>query len=158
MSSIAKTSTDRIEKRVVLRAPRARVWRAITEPEQMGKWFRVAFETPFVEGQPARGRILYPGYEHHTLEMQIEKIEPEHYFAFRWHPHAIDPKVAYAQEPTTLVEFRLDETSEGTVLTIVESGFDRIPLARRAEAFRSNDAGWTEQVRNIEQYVSQSQS
>jgi uncharacterized protein YndB with AHSA1/START domain len=156
MSSIAKSSTDRIEKRVVLRAPRTRVWNAISEPEHFGKWFRVAWETtPFVEGQPARGRLLYPGYEDHILDIQIEKIEPERYFAFRWHPHAVDPNKEYGHEPTTLVEFRLEETEGGTVtvLTIVESGFDRIPLSRRAEAFRANEGGWAEQIQNIERYV-----
>jgi uncharacterized protein YndB with AHSA1/START domain len=83
----------------------------------------------------------------------IERIEPERYFSYRWHPYAADPNVDYSKEPTTLVEFRLDEVAEGTALTIVESGFDRIPLSRRAEAFRMNEAGWASQVRNIERYV-----
>src|ERR1700730_8428704 len=132
---------DRIEKRIVLRAPCSRVWRAITNAEEFGAWFRVKLEGRFVEGATIRGKITHPGYEHLTMEVQVERIEPERYFAYRWHPYAIDPTVDYSLEPTTLVEFRLDEADGGTVLTIVESGFDRIPLARRAEAFRMNEQG-----------------
>jgi uncharacterized protein YndB with AHSA1/START domain len=149
------TVTDRIEKTVHLRAPRSRVWRAISDARQFGSWFRVDLEGDFKAGATIRGRILEPGYEHLTMEMLIERIEPEHLFAYRWHPYAVDPKVDYSQEPTTLVEFTLQEQGDETVLTIVESGFDRIPLARRAEAFRMNEGGWTEQARRIERYVSQ---
>jgi len=144
---------DRIEKRAVLRATRARVWRALTDAGEFGKWFGVSLEGPFTEGATVRGRITHPGYEHLTMEVVVERMEPERYFSFRWHPGAIDPKIDYSQEPKTLVEFRLEESAEGTILTIVESGFDRIPLARRAEAFRLNDGGWTEQLRNIERHV-----
>lgn len=146
--------TDRIEKRVVLRAPRGRVWRAITDAGEFGTWFGVKLEGPFTEGANVRGRITYPGYEHLTMDVFVERIDPERYFAYRWHPAAVDPKADYSQEPTTLVEFHLEEADQATVLTIVESGFDRIPLARRAEAFRMNEGGWTEQVRNIERHVS----
>lgn len=149
------TTTDRIEKRVVLRAKRSRVWRALTDTTEFGQWFGVVLEQPFTEGATVRGKITHAGYEHLTMEMFVERIDPETYFSYRWHPHAVDPKIDYAQEPTTLVEFRLDESGEGTVLTIVESGFDRIPLARRAEAFRMNEGGWTEQARSIERHVSQ---
>jgi uncharacterized protein YndB with AHSA1/START domain len=145
---------DRIEKRIVLRAPRSRVWRAITNAEEFGTWFRVKLEGRFVEGATIRGKITYPGYEHLIMEMQVERIEPEQYFAYRWHPYAVDPTVDYSPEPMTLVEFRLDETKDGTLLTIVESGFEQIPAARRAEAFRMNDGGWAEQTRNIEKHVS----
>jgi len=146
--------TDRIEKRVVLRAPRARVWRALTDAAEFGTWFGARMDTPFAEGQTARGHITHPGYEHLTMEFLVERIDPERYFALRWHPYAVDPAIDYSQEPTTLVEFRLDEVDDGTALTIVESGFDRIPLARRAEAFRMNEGGWTQQARNIERHVS----
>lgn len=149
------TSTDRIEKTLTLRAPRSRVWRAITNAEEFGAWFRVKLEGSFTSGATVRGTITHPGYEHLTMEMRIERIEAERYFAYRWHPYAVDPGVDYSPEPTTLVEFRLDEANGGTVLTIVESGFDRIPLARRAEAFRMNDGGWTEQIANIGRHVSQ---
>ena len=147
--------TDRIEKTITLRAPRARVWRALTSAEEFGAWFGVAIEGAFAEGVTARGRITHPGYDHLTMEVLVERIQPEEYFAFRWHPYAVDPKVDYSAEPTTLVEFRLDEVEAGTRLTVVESGFDRIPLARRAEAFRMNDGGWQAQVANIERHVSQ---
>jgi uncharacterized protein YndB with AHSA1/START domain len=149
------TVTDRIEKRVLLRAPRSRVWRALADADEFGAWFGVKLEAPFTEGATVRGQITYPGYERLTMEVAVERIEPERYLAYRWHPYAVDPGADYSHEPMTLVEFRLDETGEGTVLTIVESGFDRIPLARRAEAFRMNENGWTEQTRNIERHVSQ---
>jgi uncharacterized protein YndB with AHSA1/START domain len=147
-------NTDRIEKKVILSAPRSRVWRAITNAEEFGAWFRVKLEGAFVEGATIRGKVTHPGYEHLTMEVQVERIEPERYFAYRWHPYAIDPTVDYSPEPMTLVEFRLDDADGGTLLTIVESGFDRVPLARRAEAFRTNEQGWTEQTRNIDRHVS----
>ncbi len=146
--------TDRIEKKVLLRAPRSRVWRAIADAEEFGAWFRVKLEGPFVPGATVRGRVTYPGYQHVTMEVAVERIEPERYLAYRWHPNAIDPGADYSSEPTTLVEFRLEEVEGGTLLTISESGFDRIPPSRRAEAFRANDQGWTEQARNVERHVS----
>ncbi len=129
------SDTNRIEKRIILRAPRSRVWRAITAAEEFGKWFGVKLDGGFVEGAPIRGKITHPGYEHLTMELQVERIEPERYFAYRWHPYAIDPTVDYSSEPMTLVEFQLDEADGGTLLTIIESGFDQVPLARRTEAF-----------------------
>ncbi len=144
---------DRIEKHIVLRAPRARVWRALTDGAEFGAWFGVKLDGPFVEGQAVRGRITSAGYEHISMEMQIVKLEPERYFAYRWHPYAVDPKADYSKETPTLVEFRLDETAGGTKLSVVESGFDKVPLARRAEAFRMNDAGWAAQMLNIERHV-----
>jgi uncharacterized protein YndB with AHSA1/START domain len=148
--------TDRIEKRVILRAPRARVWRAIAVAEEFGAWFGVKLEGPFAEGRTVRGAITYPGYEHLTLEMTVERIAPERYFAYRWHPYAVDAAVDYSSEPSTLVEFHLEEVKDGTALRIVESGFDRIPAGRRAEAFRMNDRGWAEQAKSVERYVSTS--
>ena len=147
------TSTDRIEKKVVLRAPIERVWRAISDSKQFGEWFRVKLSEPFVAGKKVKGKITIPNYEHIQFEMEVERIEPQHYFSYRWHPYAIDPKMDYSKEPTTLVEFQLQETKEGTVLTIVESGFARIPASRRAEAFRSNENGWTGQAKQIAAYV-----
>jgi len=147
------TNTDRIEKKIVLRAPRARVWRAITDSREFGTWFRAVLDGPFVAGERVTGRITYPGYEHLTMELLVEKVEPERLFSFRWHPNAVEPGTDYAKEPTTLVEFRLEEVTEGTQLTIVESGFDALPAERRAEAYRGNDEGWTEQVRNIAAHV-----
>ena len=148
------SSTDRIEKKVELRAPRTRVWRAIASAEEFGAWLRVKLDGPFVEGSTTRGRVTYPGHEHLTFEVRVERIEPEKYFAYRWHPAAIDPAVDYTSEPTTLVEFFLEDAGGGTKLTIVESGFDSIPAGRRDEAFRLNNAGWDEQVENIERHVS----
>ena len=146
-------STDRIEKKIVLHAPRSRVWRAIADAKEFGSWFGVVLESPFAAGARVRGKITEPGYEHVVMEITIERIEPERLFSYRWHPYAIEPGVDYSSEPTTLVEFRLEEVPGGTALTITESGFDQIPAARRMEAFRMNDQGWTEQVKRIERYV-----
>lgn len=146
-------STDRIEKTVVLRAPRSRVWRAIANADEFGSWFGVKLEGGFAPGARVTGRITIPGYEHVMMDVTVERVEPERLFSYRWHPYAIAPGVDYSGEPTTLVEFRLEEVTEGTRLTVTESGFDRIPAARRAEAFRMNDQGWTGQLKNIERYV-----
>jgi uncharacterized protein YndB with AHSA1/START domain len=146
--------SDRIQKKVVLSAAPARVWRALSESAEFGEWFRIKLEGPFQEGSTIRGKLTHPGYEHVTVEMQVEKLEAERYFAYRWHPYAIDSKVDYSNEPTTLVEFQLEPAKGGTLLTITESGFDRIPAGRRAEAFRMNDGGWTAQAENIEKHVS----
>ena len=149
-----KQSTNRIEKRIELNAPVERVWRALTDYREFGQWFGVKLEGPFAEGATVRGKITHPGYEHLTMELLVERIEPERYFSYRWHPYAIVPGADYSAEPTTLVEFILEETEGGTAVTIVESGFDRIPLARRAEAFRMNDQGWAGQIKNLARYVS----
>jgi uncharacterized protein YndB with AHSA1/START domain len=151
---IEKTSMDRIEKKIILRAPRSRVWRAITEAEEFGAWFGVKLDGSFAPGARVRGRITTPGYEHVIMDITIERIEPERLFSYRWHPYAVDPGVVYSGEATTLVEFRLEEVAGGTELTVSESGFDRILAARRAEAFRMNDQGWAEQLKRIERYVS----
>jgi uncharacterized protein YndB with AHSA1/START domain len=143
-------STDRIEKRVVLRAPRSRVWRAISDAKEFGTWFRLTLDGPFVAGNTVRGR-----HDNFKVEMRIERIEPERYFSYRWHPYPKDPAKDYAEESMTLVEFTLEDAEGGgTALTIVESGFDRIPLARRAEAFRMNTKGWDGQAKNLAAYVS----
>jgi uncharacterized protein YndB with AHSA1/START domain len=147
------SSTDRIEKKVHLKAPRARVWKALTDAEEFGRWFGVKLEGPFVPGERARGRITHPGYEHVTMEIVVDRMEPEHTFAWRWHPAAIEPDVDYASEPMTVVAFTLEEQDGGTLLTVVESGFDGVPLTRRQTALRMNTEGWEGQMRNIERHV-----
>lgn len=146
---------DRIEKQIELNAPVSRVWRALTDYQQFGQWFRVNFESPFVPGQTTRGHITYPGYEHLAMEVVVTRMEPEHLFSFTWHPHAIDPKKDYSEETPTLVEFRLEKKGNGTLLFLTESGFEGIPEDRRLTALRSNDSGWTQQMKNIENYVAQ---
>ena len=146
---------DRIEKQIELKAPIARVWRALTDHREFGKWFGVNLEAPFVPGQTARGRITYPGYEQYTLEAVVQKMEPERLFSFTWHPYALDLQRDYSQEPPTLVEFRLEQRGDSTLLTVTESGFSKIPAERRLEAFRMNDDGWAEQMQNIERHVGQ---
>ena len=147
-------STDRIEKSIVLQAPRSRVWRAIAGAAEFGAWFGVTLEGDFAPGARLTAQLTSPGYEHVTMEITTERVEPEHLLSYRWHPYAIEPGVDYANEPTTLVEFYLAEVPEGTRLTVIESGFDHIPPARRALAFRMNDQGWAEQLTNIARYVS----
>jgi uncharacterized protein YndB with AHSA1/START domain len=146
---------ERIEKRVELKAPVSRVWRALTDYREFGAWFGVKVEGPFVPGKAAGGQITYPGLEHVRLQMVVQKMEPEKRFSFTWHPYALDPKADYSQETPTLVEFTLEKTAGGTLLLVTESGFDRIPAARRAEAFRMNDNGWAQQLKNIESHVAQ---
>ncbi|MHB8478194.1 MAG: SRPBCC family protein [Steroidobacteraceae bacterium] len=151
------TSTDRIERTILLKAPRSRVWRALSNAAEFGAWFGVDFTgKTFAAGEPVRGKVTYPGYEHIVMEVQIERMEPERLLSWRWHPAAIDPAVDYSDEPTTLVEFELAEAEGGTVLTVVESGLDKIPPARRATVFRLNSSGWDEQMRNIEKHVATS--
>ena len=147
--------TDRIEKTIELNAPISRVWRALTDYQEFGEWFRVRLEGPFVPGQIARGRITYPGYEHLRWEAIVQKMEPERLFSFTWHPYAVDPNEDYSKEPPTLVEFILEPTAKGTSLRIVESGFDKLPSKRREEAFRMNERGWSAQLENIAQHVGQ---
>jgi uncharacterized protein YndB with AHSA1/START domain len=151
-----KSATDTIVKSIELNAPPARVWRALTDHREFGQWFRVNLESPFVPGKTTRGRITHPGYEHVTMEVVVQKMEPQRLFSFNWHPYAVDPKVDYSKEPPTLVEFKLEKTATGTRLVVTESGFDSIPAARRDEAFRMNSAGWAGQVKNIEKHVNAS--
>jgi uncharacterized protein YndB with AHSA1/START domain len=148
-------TNDRIEKRIELKAPLSRVWRALTDYREFGLWFRVKVDGPFVPGQVSTGWITYPGYEHLKWEAVVQKMEPERLFSFTWHPHAVDSKMDYSQEPPTLVEFRLEATKGGTLLTVTESGFDKVPSNRRPEALRMNERGWTEQMKNIESHVAQ---
>ncbi len=147
------TSTDRIEKRVLLRAPRARVWAALADAEAFGRWFGVDLAGSFAPGARLSGRVTHEGYEHVPFEITIERMAPERLLSWRWHPHAVEPGGNYSDEPTTLVEFELDDVEDGTMLTVVESGFDGIPQARRAEAYRGNEQGWAAQMEAIERYV-----
>jgi uncharacterized protein YndB with AHSA1/START domain len=147
-------STDRIERKILLKAPRSRVWRALSDAKEFGDWFGVDFKgKTFIAGQSVQGRITYPGYEHLVMDVLIERVVPERLLSWRWHPAAIDPAVDYSQEPTTLVVFELEEGEGGVLLTVVESGLDKIPLARRATVIRLNTSGWDEQMRNIEKHV-----
>jgi uncharacterized protein YndB with AHSA1/START domain len=147
-------STDRIERKVLIKATRTRVWWALSDAAEFGAWFGVNFTgKTFIAGKAVQGKITYPGYEHLTMEVQIEKIEPERLLSWRWHPAAIDPKVDYSHEPTTLVVFELEEVEGGIMLSVVESGLDKIPLERRATVMRLNSSGWEQQMENIKKHV-----
>ncbi|HUA90060.1 MAG TPA: SRPBCC family protein [Steroidobacteraceae bacterium] len=144
---------NRIEKRIELKAPQSRVWRAITDHREFGTWFHVNLAAPFTAGREALGQITHPGFEHVRWRAVIQRIEPETLFSFTWHPYAIEPNVDYSHETPTLVEFRLSPTATGTLLVVTETGFDHVPAARRDEAFRKNDGGWAAQMKNIEAHV-----
>ena len=146
---------DRIEKRIELKAPVARVWRALTDYREFGEWFRVKLDGPFLPGEVSRGHMLYPGYEHIQWAAVVQKMETERLFSYTWHPYAIDPEVDYSGETPTLVEFRLEAMADGTLLVLTESGFDKVPAHRRDEAFRMDEGGWTEQMKNIEAYIAE---
>jgi uncharacterized protein YndB with AHSA1/START domain len=157
-------STDRIEKSVVLRAPRERVWRAISDSTQFGSWFGVEFDEPFVAGKGIVGKMVPTSvdaevakrqepYKGHRFEFAVYRVEPMRLFSFRWHPFAMDSNVDYSKEPSTLVEFVLEEVQDGTKLTVTESGFDQIPIERRAKAFVANEGGWAAQIKLIEKYL-----
>jgi uncharacterized protein YndB with AHSA1/START domain len=145
--------SDRIEKRIELRAPVARVWRALTDHREFGAWFRARLDGPFVAGEATRGQVSYPGYEHVRWQATVQKMEPDRLCSFTWHPYAVDASVDYSTEPPTLVEFRLEPTPNGTLLTVTESGFDHLPAHRRAEALPMTDGGRTMQLNNIARHV-----
>jgi uncharacterized protein YndB with AHSA1/START domain len=159
-------NTDRIEKRILLKAPRERVWRALSEAARFGIWFGVRFDGPFVEGQRLTGRItptevdaevaaMQAPYAGTPFEWLVERIEPMRRIAFRWHPYGIDQTVDYTGEPMTLIVFELHDDPGGILLTVTESGFDQLPPARRAQAFAANEGGWTHQMRLIAKYLAQ---
>jgi uncharacterized protein YndB with AHSA1/START domain len=147
------TTTDRIEKKALLHAPRSRVWNAIANAGEFGTWFRVKIEGQFSPGARLRGSMTFPGWEGTPWEVVVHQMEPERLFSFYWHPGATEPDVDYSAEPSTLVEFILEDAPGGTLLSIVESGFDSIPLERRARAFSDNSEGWQLQLEALEAYV-----
>jgi uncharacterized protein YndB with AHSA1/START domain len=147
------SDTDRIVKRIVLGAPRSRVWRALTSVDEFNAWFGVKLEGVFAEGKKVRGNITHPQYSHLVMEIEIARVDPERHFSYRWHPYAIDPNVDYSNETPTLVSFDLEDADGGTMLTIVESGFDQVPLARRKKALEMNGDGWAQQLESIRKHV-----
>ncbi len=158
------SATDRIEKKILLRATRQRVWRALADSTEFGTWFGMKFDGPFAPGATMRASIVPTKVDPEVAEMQkphegmrfditVERIEPERLFSFRWHPHAVEPGADYSNEPSTLVSFELEEAPGGILLTATESGFDQIPLARRAKAFAANEQGWGMQVKLVEKYL-----
>ncbi|KKA04036.1 vanillate O-demethylase oxidoreductase VanB [Pseudomonas ogarae] len=150
-------SSDRIERKILLKASRSHVWRALANAEAFGQWFGVALEGKrFVAGERTQGQITYPGYEHLIWDVAVERVEPERVFSFRWHPYAVEPQMDYSQESETRVQFELEDMDGGTLLKVVESGFNKIPEARRLKAFRMDSRGWDEQMANIEAFLSKS--
>ena len=157
-------STDRIEKTILLRAPLKRVWRALSDSSEFGNWFGMRFNAPFAPGATMTAVIvpttvnqevakMQKPYEGISFAIKIEQMQPERLFSFRWHPGAVEPGIDYASEPTTLVVFTLEQAPDGVQLTVTESGFDQIPLARRAKAFSANEGGWTLVIKLVEEYL-----
>lgn len=144
---------NQITKQIELKVPISQVWQALTNHNQFSKWFGANITEPFVTGKVSKGNITHPGYEHVIMEVVVQKIKPESYFSFTWHPYSIDPKIDYSNEPPTLIEFKLEKTAAGTLLKVTESGFDKIPEQRRDEAFKMNEGGWEEQMKNIQNYL-----
>ena len=153
MDNKTVTVENKIEKKIELKAPIAKVWKALSDYKEFGQWFRVNIEAPFAVGEVSSGNMTYPGYEHVKWHAVIRAMEPEKLFSFTWHPYAIDPKVDYSGETPTVIEFILEETKDGTLLTVTETGFDKIPKNRQIDAFRMNSQGWAEQLKNIEKHV-----
>jgi uncharacterized protein YndB with AHSA1/START domain len=151
----ASTDTDRIERSIAIKAPRARVWQALANAEEFGGWFGANLKgQAFVPGQRVRGHITFPGYEHLFFDAEVDRVEPGHLLSLRWHPYPIDAGADYSQEEPTLVTFTLqDGPDNGTLFTVVESGFDKLPEHRRLEAFRMNSGGWDAQVENLLRHV-----
>ena len=145
--------TDSLTRSIIINAPRSRVWKALTDHQQFGAWFGVELAAAFRAGRPAHGAMTVPGFEGMKFTIDIERVEPETHFAFRWHPYAIDPNVDYTSETKTLVTFVLSDVPGGTKVEVTESGFDSLPPHRYPDAFRKNGQGWTIQTENIRNYV-----
>lgn len=152
---MSDSDTDRIQKEVFLKASITRVWRALADSAEFGRWFGAEMKGPFVAGARVEGRVLYPGYEHMSMDLIIEQMEPPRLFSWRWHPGGAEPGEDFSHEPMTLVVFELAEVDGGTRLTVTETGFDQLPIERRARAWSDNNSGWTEQMENIARHVGQ---
>lgn len=153
-ASNAASSTDRIERSIHIKAPRSKVWRALSNAEEYGNWFGAKLTGQrFEPGQHVQGPITIKGFEHVVFDVVIERVEPETLMSYRWHPYAVDPAIDYAKEERTLVTFTLKDAEGGTLLTVTETGFDKVPPSRRAEAFRMNSGGWEAQLKNIQKHV-----
>ena len=153
--STSTMTADRIEKQIRLRHPRSKVWHALTDSQEFGKWFGAIFTEPFRPGARLKAKITHPGYQHLTMEVIIERMEPERLFSWRWHPGAVVPDATFTDAQTTLVVFELQDVESGTLLTVVESGFDRVPIERRRQAILDNEEGWTGQMQAIERHLDQ---
>ncbi len=145
--------SDRIEEKIFLRVPRARVWRALTSADEFGDWFGVKLAGEFAPGFPVKGTITVEGYEGHPFELLVERMESPALFSWYWHPYAMDPDVDYSAETPTHVVYELEEGPSGTLLSVSESGFDALPAERREEAYRMHEEGWAEQMKSIERYL-----
>ncbi|HXD39234.1 MAG TPA: SRPBCC family protein [Ramlibacter sp.] len=154
MTTATSAETDRIERSIQIDAPRSRVWRALSTAEEFGNWFGANLKGQTIAtGQRVQGPITIAGYEHVKFDVVIERVEPGKLLSYRWHPYAVDPAVDYSREQRTLVTFTLQDAGGGTLLSVVESGFDNVPPQRRMEAFRMNSGGWEAQMKSIQRHA-----
>jgi len=153
-NNTSPSDTDRIERSIHIKAPRPRVWRALSNAEEYGHWFGANLKgQAFAPGQRVQGPITISGYEHVVFDVVVERVEPENLLSYRWHPYAVDPAIDYSKEQRTLVTFTLKDADDGTLLTVTETGFDQVPPERCMDAFRMNSGGWEGQLRNIARYA-----
>jgi len=156
-NTASTASTDQIERSIHIQATRSRVWRAISNAQEYGQWFGAKLTgASFAPGQHVKGPITICGHEDVIFDAIIERVEPEHLLSYRWHPYAIDPAFDYSQEQRTLVTFTLQDTADGTLLTVVESGFDQVPPGRRVTALQMNTRGWEAQLNNVARHATSS--
>jgi uncharacterized protein YndB with AHSA1/START domain len=154
LTSIAASETDRIERSILIKATRQRIWRALSKAEEFGEWFGVNLKgKTFVAGQRVQGPFTIQGHEHCIFDVVVERIEPERLLSYRWHPYAVDSAIDYEKEQRTVVTFTLKDAGDATLLTVVETGFDKVPPERRLEAFRMNSLGWEAQLNNIQRHA-----
>lgn len=153
-TATASSDTDRIERSIVLNAARSRVWRALSNAEEFGDWFGVDLKgKTFVPGQRVQGHMTIKGHEDCLFDIVVERVEPEQLLSYRWHPYAMDARVDYEKEPRTVVTFTLKDAGDGTLFTVLETGFDNVPPERRLEAFRMNSRGWEAQMGRLQRHV-----
>jgi uncharacterized protein YndB with AHSA1/START domain len=151
------TDTNTVERSILIKGSRERVWRALTNAEEFGAWFGANLSGQVFEpGRRARGLMTEPGMEHMYFDVVVERMQPQETMSFHWHPYAVLPDVDYSQEEPTLVTFTLkDAPGDGILLTVLESGFDNIPQHRRREAFEMHSKGWEYQLQNVARHASQ---
>jgi uncharacterized protein YndB with AHSA1/START domain len=148
---------NQIEKQIELKAPISKVWNALTDYKQFSEWFGVALESPFKMGETTEGQITIEGYEFIRFTANVQKMEAEQLFSYTWHPASLEKNHDYSNETPTLVEFKLTESTNGTLLTVIETGFNKLPENRREESFRRNSDGWAMQLESIEEYLTSKQ-
>ncbi|MGP1393879.1 MAG: SRPBCC family protein [Inquilinaceae bacterium] len=145
---------DQIVRTIDLKAPVERVWKALTDHEEFGSWFRLSLHEPFELGEVTFGETRYPGHEGLPFWAEVVVMDEPRFFSFVWPmDESIQPDAPDLDQKVTLVEFTLEPTASGSRLTVRESGFEKLPEERRLQAFRDNQGGWDVQTMNIKEFV-----